>query len=152
YPKGANAQTGDRYTVVAAVFSKTDLTEELKDAAARMGELRITEADLERERPRVGEEVGNMFGGIPPLAAHNHARQLVRPTPRGGRKGGVPEQVQGMTLKEVQQRYRDYCRPGNAVLVLAGAIEPADARRAVTDLFGKLPAGQKPPAAHDPSK
>ena len=33
YPKGVNAQTGDRYTVIAAVFPKTDFTEELKDAA-----------------------------------------------------------------------------------------------------------------------
>src|SRR5690606_26548589 len=44
YPAGCNAQTGDRYTVVAAVFPPEDLAKELRDAAARMGDLRIEAA------------------------------------------------------------------------------------------------------------
>jgi zinc protease len=83
YAEGANAQTGDRYTVFSAVFPKKDLETELKDAAARMGDLRITADVLARERPRLLIEVGHMFGAIPVLAAVNNARELVKPTPRG---------------------------------------------------------------------
>ena len=82
YPAGANGQTGDRYTVIATVFPKRELDHELGDAAARMVDLRVTAADLDRERPRLLEEVANMFEGFPALAAMNNARELVRPTPR----------------------------------------------------------------------
>ena len=74
YSDGANGQTGDRYTVFATVFPGKDLDQELADAAARMGSLRVTAADLERERPRLLEEVANMFGAFPALAALNNAR------------------------------------------------------------------------------
>jgi zinc protease len=152
YPRGWNAQTGDRYTVIAWVFAKQELDRELKDATARMSDLRMAESDLQRERPRVLEEVDNMFGGIPPLAAPNHARELVRPTPLGGRKGGAPDQVKTLTLEELRTRWRDYYKPRNAILVLAGDIDLAQARRQVTALFGKIPSGQPAPAAHEPGK
>src|SRR5262249_466956 len=105
YPKGWNAQTGDRYTVIATVFPGSDLEKELQDAAGRMGDLHITESDLEREKPRVVEELANMFGRIPSLGACNRARELVRPTPNQGRKGGIPEQVQSLSLHDVQDHW-----------------------------------------------
>ena len=48
YPDGANGQTGDRYTVFATTFPEKELDAELQDAAARMGDLRVTAEDLER--------------------------------------------------------------------------------------------------------
>ena len=48
-------------------FPRTDLEAELKDAAARMGDLRIAADDLARERPRLLTEVDNMFGDFPML-------------------------------------------------------------------------------------
>ena len=48
YAGGANGQTGDRYTVFATVFPGTELEPELKDAAARMGDLRLDAGDLAR--------------------------------------------------------------------------------------------------------
>jgi zinc protease len=150
YPLGWNAQTGDRYTVIAWVFPPKDLDRELKDAAARMSDLRMAQSDLDRERLRVLEEVDNMFGGIPAIAAPNLARELVRPTPLGGRKGGEPKQVQTLTLEELRARWRDYYKPRNAILVLAGDIDLAQARKQVTSLFGKIPTGEPAPAAHEP--
>ena len=68
--------------MIATVFPKRELDHELGDAAARMVALRVTAADLDRERPRLLQEVANMFEGFPALAAMNNARELVRPTPR----------------------------------------------------------------------
>jgi zinc protease len=152
YPGGWNAQTGDRFTVISTAVPKADLDKELRDAAARMGDLRVTAADLEREKPRILDEVANMFGRIPSLGALNNARELLRPTPRDGRKGGVPEHVKAATLKEVQQHWERYYKPRNAVLVLAGAVDAKAAREAVTTHFAKLPRGEAPPAPAEPGK
>jgi zinc protease len=145
YRAGCNAQTGDRYTVVATVFPPAELEKELTDAAARMGDLQINGADLDREKPRLLEEVANMFGRIPALAAVNVARELIRPTPRGGRKGGQPGQLQAITLDDVRGRWQRYYKPRNAIVVLAGAIDAAAARQALTAHFGKLAAGEEVP-------
>ncbi|QEH34150.1 ECF RNA polymerase sigma factor SigW [Aquisphaera giovannonii] len=150
HPAGCNAQTGDRYTALATVFPPQDLDRELREAAARMGRLRITPADLDRERPRLLDEVANMFGRIPSLGAINVARELVRPAPHGGRKGGLPEQVAAIPLEELRARWDRYYKPRNAILVLAGAIDQDAARRAVTDHFAGLAPGELIPPPSGP--
>jgi zinc protease len=152
YPKGCNAQTGDRYTVIATVFPAKELPSELKDAAARMSGLLPTEDDLKREIPRVQLEVRNMFGGIPHLGAWNHARELARPTPLGGRKGGHPEHVAGLTLDDVKGHAGKFYRPNNATLVLAGSFEAGAGRKAIEEHFGKLPKGDAAPEPAAPGK
>jgi zinc protease len=147
YPRGWNAQTTDGYTWIAWVFARKELDRELKDAAARMCDLRMAESDLKRERQRVLDEVGNMFGGIPSLAAQNHARQLARPGPPGARRGGAPAGVQKLTLEDLQARWSAFYKPRNAILILVGDFDLAETRKAVTDLFGKIPAGKPAPPA-----
>jgi zinc protease len=151
YRAGCNAQTGDRYTVFATVFPKGDLENELSEAAARMGDLRITAADLDREKRRLLDEVANMFGRIPSLGAMNVARELVRPTPRGGRKGGLPEHVQAITLDLARAHWQRYYKPRNAILVLAGAVDEAAARQAVTAHFARLAPGEELPRPGEPA-
>ena len=150
YRAGCNAQTGDRYTVVATVFPKGDLDKELAEAAARMGDLRITEAELDREKTRLIEEVTNMFGRFPALGAVNNARELIRPTPRGGSKGGLSEDVRAITLDQAQMHWKRYYKPRNAILVLAGGVDEPEARRAVATHFGKLEAGVDAPTPGEP--
>ncbi|MGC8644050.1 MAG: M16 family metallopeptidase, partial [Isosphaeraceae bacterium] len=145
YRSGWNAQTEDRYTVIATVFPGDDLEQELADAAARMGDLKITAADLEREKPRLLDEVSNMFGKIPALGAVNNACELIRPAPRGGRKGGQPGHVRAITLDEVRAQWKRYYKPRNAILVLAGAVNEAKARRAVAARFARLQPGDALP-------
>ncbi len=150
YRAGCNAQTGDRYTVLATVFPKADLEKELTEAAARMGDLRITAADLDREKPRLLDEVSNMFGRFPTLGAVNIARELIRPTPQGGRKGGLPEHVNAITLDDVRAHWKRYYNPKNAILVLAGAVDEAAARQAVTTRFARLESGEEIPRPSAP--
>jgi zinc protease len=150
YGAGCNAQTGDRYTVIATVFPKGDLEKELAEAAARMGDLRITVVDLDREKPRLLDEISNMFGRFPALGAVNNARELIRPTPRGGRKGGLSENVQSITLDEARGHWKRYYKPKNAMLVLAGAVDEAEARKAVTAHFAKLEPGKEVPRPGEP--
>ena len=151
YPEGANGQTGDRHTVFAAVFPGKNLETELKDAAARMGDLRLGAGDLARERPRLLEEVGNMFGDIPTLAASNHARELIRPTPGGGRRGGLPAHVNALTLTELQDHWKRYYKPRNAIVILAGAIDPSAVRKLITANFAQIAPGEELPTPTEPA-
>ena len=151
YPSAWNAQTGSDYTVIAFVAPAAGLERELKDAAARMGDLKITEADLEREKPRMVEELRNMYGRVPVLAAVNHGRAAVFPAAPGARKGGVVEQIQAMTVEDVRGHHEAYYRPRNARLVLVGAFDSAAARTHVAKAFGSIPGGEPLPAPRAPA-
>jgi zinc protease len=93
-----------------------------------------------------------MFGGLPLLGALNQARERVRPTPRGGRKGGRIEHIEATKLDEVRARWRDHYKPANALLVLAGAVEVEAASKLIKDLFSPLPAGKPLAAPGEPGK
>jgi zinc protease len=152
YPSGANGQTGDRYTVFSGVFPAKNIDQEIADAAARMADLRVTTADLEREKPRLLEELENMFVRFPALAAQNNARELIRPTPRGGRHGGVPDQVRALTPSDIQSYWKRFYKPANAILALAGNLDGPAVRKSIEDHFANLIPGEKPPAAGEPGK
>jgi zinc protease len=147
HPKGWNAQTGDDFTVVATVVSPDRLEEELDEAAERMSRLRIEPSDVDREVPRVLSEVSNMFERVALLAARNHARERLHPRPHGGRHGGVPEHVRQLTADDVRQHWNDFCKAGNARLVVAGNVDPDAIERKVRQTFGGVPAGRPVPAA-----
>ena len=82
----------------------------------------------------------------------NGARELIRPSPKGGRKGGLPDQVRAITLDDVQARWRRYYKPRNAILVLAGAVDEGTARQAVTAHFARLAPGEEIPRPGEPGK
>lgn len=145
YGGQVNAQTGRDYTVVAVVFPDDDLEAQLAEAADRMGDLRLEPADLDREIPRLVQELKNMYGGIPTLAAQNLAGEAADPLAEGARKGGVIEQVETVTVEDVRRRHRVYYKPVNATLVLAGGFDAAAVKTLVEKRFGPLDAGRPAP-------
>jgi zinc protease len=146
YPKGWNAQTGADYTVVAAVNSPERLEKELKDAAARMSNLRIEQADLDRELPRIQQELSNMYRRVPSLAAPNQARKLLCRLPNGGRHGGWLEQLKQITVEDVRTHWRDYYKAGSARVVVAGKIDAAVLEPKIRQIFADVPPGRPLPA------
>jgi zinc protease len=52
-------------------------------------------------------------------------------------------------LDEIQARWQRYYKPRNAILVLAGDVDVAAARRMIAAHFGKLPPGERIPRAHE---
>ena len=101
YVAGWNAQTGFDYTVFAAVVEAEQFAAELKDAAARMDDLRIAKTDLNREVPRMLAELRNMYSGVPSLVGINRVRAQLHRIPYGGRVGGTPDHIKTMTLGEL---------------------------------------------------
>jgi zinc protease len=145
YPAGWNAQTGSAFTVVAAVFQCDRMNQELADSAARMENLNLTQADIDREKPRLVDELTNMFERMPQLAAANRAREKVRPSPNDGRKGGIAEQVNSITIEQLRERLSRFYKPTNAILVLAGGFKTAEAKQMVEQHFSQIPSGEKCP-------
>ena len=145
YPAGWNAQTGWNYTLFSTVAPAERLDAELRDAAARMGDLKPVQGDLDREVPRIVDELENMYGRMPALAASNHGRVLLAPG-RPGRKGGVPAEVRGIALADVAKAFSTRYRPRNARLTVAGPFDAAALRKGVEALFGGIPAGEAPAA------
>jgi zinc protease len=145
YPNAWNAQTGFDHTVVSFLFPRERLEAEVKDAAARMGALRIEASDLERERPRLLQELANMYGDLPNLAVQNVARARIAPRAEGAQKGGVPEQVEAITLEEAEVFWRRHYKPRNAQVVLAGDLDAEEGARLVRAHFAGIEAGQAPP-------
>ena len=145
YVAGWNAQTGFDYTVFAGVVEAEQFAAELKDAAARMNDLRITLADLIREVPRVLAELSNMYSGVPSLVGINRVRAQLHPISEGGRVGGAPKHIETMTLDELQQYWQDYYKPNNAVLAIAGGFDVAGARELIHQNFGHISPGVSSP-------
>lgn len=139
-----NGQTGEDYTVFATVFPAGELQRELEDAAARMGALHITQADVDRERPRILLELENMYGGISGLGALNRARESLRPSREGARKGGAEDVIRELTIEELSAAADRWYKPSNAYLVVAGAFHPEKTRARIETLFAPLPRGEAP--------
>lgn len=145
YGPNWNAQTGADYTIIANAFVKEKLDEELAEAAARMSDLIITQADIDRERPRILEELENMFGGMPRIAIANFAREAVRPTLNGGRRGGQPDYIKSIELDAVRDHWRKFYKPTNARLVLSGNFDVSEMKGLIRKHFENLPSGEKLP-------
>ena len=110
----------------------------------RMGHLlnAVTEEKLDNQRgvvqnerrQRDNEPYGrvdyNLYAGLfPPGHPYRHL------------PFGSMEDLDAAALDDVHQWFRDYYGPNNAVLALAGDIDPATARRKVDRFFGDIPAG-----------
>lgn len=152
YPAGWNAQTGTDYTVIAGVVEAGQFSEEIKDVAARMNDLRITEADIKREVPRVKQELTNMYGGIPMLAGINHVRAQLHPIPQGGQRGGAIAHIQTITVAELQQFWKDYYKPNNAILIVAGRFDVEEAKKSIHENFSPIATGKLLPEPHPKAK
>lgn len=142
YPKGWNGQTGMDYTVIATVFPKKRLDEEIRMAAARMQNLDIQKTDLDRETPRIEKELANMYGGIPMLASQNlSAGMLLSPMPKG-RKGGVIEQIRSINADDLRACVSAFYKPANALIVISGPVEPGKTKKRIEELFSKMDGGK----------
>jgi len=142
YPDGWNAQAGKNYTIIAVVFPKERIESELKEAADRMCKLDIKDSDLEREIPRIENELSNMYAGIPALAAQNLASDIVVAHHPNTRRGGKINQIESIDIKDIHKRIQTLYKPKNAMLVIAGAIDPEQVKKAINKTFSGIESGQ----------
>ena len=112
----------------------------------RMRSLAVTEENLDNQREAVKEEkrlrydnqpYGQIFDLIASMIYKNFAN--------AHSTIGSMEDLDAASVKDVQDFFRMYYAPNNAVLVLSGAFDPATAKRLVETYFGDIPSQPVPP-------
>ena len=66
------------------------------------------------------------------------------PHPYGRVILGTPELITGLTRERLRTYYKKYYVPRQMVLVVVGAVTPAEARRQADQTFGRLTGGDTP--------
>ncbi len=111
----------------------------LRLEASRMSEARLAEVDFAKEKPIVLNEMGLREGMSPERRMHQSLLAAAfRQHPYGRPVIGYVADIEQLSLPTLQAFYRRHYRPDNAVLMLAGGFEPAQALAAVVEIFGPL--------------
>ncbi len=148
-----NAFTSFDYTAyfqrVAA--DRLDLMMEME--ADRMVNLRLTPEEVDTERQvileernqRTENEPGALFG-----EQRNAAQYMNHPY-------GIPiigwrHEMEGLTLEDAKAFYRRFYAPNNAILIVAGDVEPEAVRAMAERHFGPIPANPDLPERVRPSE
>lgn len=112
----------------------------------RMRSLAVTQENLDNQREAVKEEkrlrydnqpYGQIFDLIAEMVYKNFANSHSTI--------GSMEDLDDATVEDVQDFFRVYYAPNNAVLVLSGAFETETAKQLVETYFGDIPSQPKPP-------
>ena len=112
----------------------------------RMRSLAVTQENLDNQREAVKEEkrlrydnqpYGGIFDMISEMIFKNFANSHSTI--------GSMEDLDDATVEDVQEFFRVYYAPNNAVLVLSGAFDTETAKQLVETYFGDIPSQPKPP-------
>jgi zinc protease len=141
-----NASTADDYTNYYAVVPANHLERILWAEAERMGSLVVDQAVFASERDVVKEEFrqrilaspyGRLFG--------LYLVQTFYDKHPYGRPGiGSIEDLDAATIDDVRAFHATYYRPDNAILVISGNFDPAQADRWIDAYFGPLATPKRP--------
>ena len=143
-----NGSTRFDFTNYFEVVPSNKLETILWAEADRMSGLDVSEANLKNQQGVVGNEVkvnvlNRPFGGFPwidlPMAANSNwfnAHNFY----------GDLTDIEAAKLDEVREFFKTYYAPNNAVLVIVGDFESADAKKMVEKYFAGIPASKLPPS------
>jgi zinc protease len=141
-----NGYTTRDYTAYLNNFPREALPIILDLESDRMGHLAITEQNLEQERGIVMEErrlrIDNQVSGVMNEDLYLHAYVE---SPYRWNTIGFMADLKRITLAEARAYFHTYYAPNNALLVLAGDVEPEPTFRLVERYFGRIP--RRPPPA-----
>lgn len=113
----------------------------------RMRSLAVTQENLDNQREAVKEEkrlrydnqpYGQIFDLISSMIYKNFANSHSTI--------GSMEHLDAASVEDVQEFFRIYYAPNNAVLVLSGAFDPKTAKELIERFFGDIPSQSPPPA------
>src|SRR5688500_17846211 len=114
--------------------------------ADRMSSLAVTQENLDNQREAVKEEkrlrydnqpYGQIFDLINEMIYQNFANSHSTI--------GSMEHLDDATVEDVQEVFRIYDAPNNAVLTVSGSFEPETAKQLVETFFGGIPSQAPPP-------
>ncbi|MEM1205926.1 MAG: pitrilysin family protein [Acidobacteriota bacterium] len=147
-----NAYTSHEITLYYFTFAADRWLRALDIEADRMAGLTLDPKEVASERQVILEELA-MYDGEPWDALNKEVRQTYfRHHPYGKPVLGTRESLAGLDRRKLDDFHRRLYRPGGAVVMVVGDVDPDAAHVAVADRFEgfsrRLP--KRPELAHDP--
>jgi zinc protease len=112
----------------------------------RMRSLKVTQENLDNQRNAVQEEKRLRYDNQPYVNAFLRINELIFKNPANAHSTiGSMEDLDAATIEDVQEFFRIYYAPNNAVLTIVGDIESAEAAELVHKYFDGIPSQPAPP-------
>jgi len=112
----------------------------------RMRSLKVTQENLDNQRNAVQEEKRLRYDNQPYVGAFLRMNELLFKNPANAHSTiGSMEDLDAATIEDVQEFFRIYYAPNNAVMTVVGDFDNEQARDLVNKYFGNIPAQTKPP-------
>lgn len=148
-----NAFTSYDYTAYFQQLEKSRLPIAFELEADRMQNLRLDEAEFQKERQVVIEERRLRIEDQPEsIAYEKFVSEAYRVNPYGRPVIGFMRDLEKLTLADLQEWYQRWYRPNNAVLVVVGDVKPREVADLAQKYFGGIPARpfERPSIASEP--
>ncbi|NLO81192.1 MAG: insulinase family protein [Xanthomonadaceae bacterium] len=140
-----NAFTGRDFTAYFQQLAADRLPIALELEADRMRNLRLREEDFRSEVQVVMEERRLRTEDNPIALALEHFNTIAYPlSPYRNPIVGWMEDLEALTVADLQRWYQRWYTPSNAILVVAGDVEPQEVLRLAERHFGRIPARATP--------
>lgn len=111
----------------------------------RMRSLAVTQENLDNQREAVKEEKRLRYDNQPYGEVFDIiTRMIFRNFANSHSTIGSMEDLDDATVADVQEFFRTYYAPNNAVLVVSGAFEADEAKSLIETFFGSIPAQPRP--------
>ena len=112
----------------------------------RMRSLKVTQENLDNKRNAVQEEKRLRYDNQPYVNAFLRMNELIFTNPANAHSTiGSMEDLDAATITDVQEFFRIYYAPNNAVISIVGDFEGDEARALVDKYFSSIPAQPLPP-------
>lgn len=140
-----NAFTSNDYTAYFQQVSRAHLRQMMEFEADRMTNLALT-PEVALPELKVIQEERNMRVETQPSAELGEAidAALYVNHPYGDPVIGWANEIAGLTFEDALSFYRDFYRPGNAVLVIAGDVSVDEIRTLAAETYGAVAGGEPP--------
>jgi zinc protease len=111
----------------------------------RMRTLAVTQANLDNQREAVKEEKRLRYDNQPYGGVFDLLNEMVYKNFANSHSTiGSMEDLDDATVEDVQEFFRTYYAPNNAVMTISGAFEPSEAKRLVNQYFATIPSQPQP--------
>jgi len=112
----------------------------------RMRSLKVTQENLDNQRNAVQEEKRLRYDNQPYVNAFLRMNELIFANPANAHSTiGSMEDLDAATIDDVQEFFRIYYAPNNAVMTVVGDFDNDEARALVEKYFADIPAQPIPP-------
>ena len=148
-----NAFTSFDYTAYFQRVAADRLPLMMQMESDRMNNLRLTEDDIATERQVILEERSSRTDTNPNALAREQMRAALYMNHRYGTPViGWRHEMEALDRADVLSFYDLYYSPNNAILVVAGDVDPSEVRRLAEEYYGPIPAEPHLPPRFRPAE